>query len=248
MKKESSLVGSAILANLTQIIFCFIIFFISRFVSYSNLAFQIGMLLIEIALWIILGFRYSMYDDIKEFSKTVKSVLLVLLPIIIITIIGYFIHFSGATQGKAWSQFFFFGSPLIFYNRPIILIGRLIKGNAYYLFIINYLLIFISYLMGGLVAFSIKNGNRRKKERMAQNRLNRDRRREMSEGRTSPIPREELENSDRIRRGSNQNISGEIKKEGRNPQNKKKQPEREHRASKSTSRKKNGAKRKWQHG
>jgi len=168
-KKETKYFSTAMLVNGLQLLLCFIIYIVGLIMSVNNVVIAIIMLIAQVLIWLICGFKVAVSGDMDKFGKVLLGVIIALFPIVLYTAISYCVSRFVAIDSQSWTHFFFLGGPLIFFNKPITLLMGLFKGNGYLLFIVNYAIIGISYLIGELFGYAINGGKRRKNKKIELN-------------------------------------------------------------------------------
>ena len=156
---------TAAMANIMQLVICFIAYFVGLFLNINNALLALILIIAEIGVWAICGFRLSMTTRIGSPVKLVGATLIALFPILFYTVLALLINANIPTDSQGWGHFFFIGGPLIFFNRPSAILVNMFKGDAYTLFFVNYAIIAASYLAGGLFGYAISapGANRREK-------------------------------------------------------------------------------------
>lgn len=166
MKKEINYVGTALAINVAQLILCFILYIVGSVLNLNNFFLAAIILAVELFIWFVCGTRFAVgKNDITKQREILFEIIYALSPIIIFTVVTLIISLlSGENTG--WNHFFFMGTPLIFYNRPAMLISKFIAGNAYIVFFINYALLAITMFLGGQFGLVLKKaGEKRRKKR-----------------------------------------------------------------------------------
>lgn len=193
--KKNMYIASGIFTNIAQLIFCFVVYLLTKLTPLTSTVALVFLLIVQVLLWMISGFRFGMQKNCDKISNVLISFLTVIAPIGIITLTAYILFFFKSSPGIEWARFFFFGGSLLFWNRPLRIFSLLIKNNAYIVFLINYAVLFVSYFVGGLFAVKIKIGNKKAREQAEIRRAQREKRRKEIEkmSYTGEINREEIE-------------------------------------------------------
>lgn len=164
-KKETRYFGTAMLVNGLQLLLCFIIYVVGMIVSVNNVVIAMVMLIAEVIIWLICGFKVAVSGDMDKVGKLFLAVLIALFPILLYTGISYGVSRFIPVESQGWTHFFFLGGPLIFFNKPITLLMAMFKGSGYLLFLVNYAVMGISYFIGELLGYAINGGKRRKNKK-----------------------------------------------------------------------------------
>ena len=161
---------TAAIANVLQIALCFFASFVGMFLNINNALLALILIIAEVGIWVICGFRLSMTARMDSPLKLVPAALIALFPVLFYTFVAWMISRTATQDTQGWTQFFFIGGPLIFFNRPSSILVNMFKGDAYTLFMVNYLIIFASYIAGGLFGYAISapGAKRREKREMKE--------------------------------------------------------------------------------
>lgn len=165
MKKETKYFSTAVLVNGLQLLLCFIIYLLSLIVNVNNIIIASVMLIAEVVIWLICGFKLSVSGNMNKFAKLFLGVFIAVFPILMYTGISYTVSKLVAVESQGWTHFFFLGGPLVFFNKPVSLLMGMFKGSAYILFGVNYIIITVCYFIGELFGYAINGGKRRKNKK-----------------------------------------------------------------------------------
>lgn len=165
MDTEIKYYTTAALGNVLQIALCFFATFVGMFLNINNALLALILIIAEIAIWAICGFRLALSANVSSPVKLVGAAFIALFPILFYTLVAYMSNAGASQDTQGWTQFFFIGGPLIFFNRPVAILINMFKGNAYGLFLANYAIIAASYIAGGLFGYAVFSPgvNRREK-------------------------------------------------------------------------------------
>ncbi len=177
MKKETTYIGSGIFVNFLHLLLCSLIFVINSLISTNSIIFMLIFIFLQFFIWFIGGFKYSIGNNVVEKKSIFISGIYAILPILIFSVITLMVSIFQKVDFQGWNEFFFLGAPLMFWNKPALLLSLIFEGNGYLLFFVNYLLLVISFFLGGNFAFSLKTGRnakRRKRKARVANSRNRE--------------------------------------------------------------------------
>ena len=151
------------LANLLQIAICFFATFVGMFLNINSALLALILIIAEISVWAICGFRLSMSVRMSSPLKLIGAAFIALFPILFYTVLALILK-GGEGESQNWTRFFFVGGPLIFFNRPVAMLVNLFKGDAYRLFFVNYGIMAVSYLAGGIFGYGLSAPAAKRKE------------------------------------------------------------------------------------
>lgn len=160
INKETKYFGTAILVNGLQLLLCFIIYLVSLIVGVNNVIIAGVMLIAEMLIWLVCGFKLAVSGKMNKFWNLFIGAFIAILPILVYTLIAYGVSKLTPIDSQGWTEFFFLGGPIIFYNKPITLLMSIFRGHGYLLFAANYVIIAVCYFIGEFFGFVINGGKR----------------------------------------------------------------------------------------
>lgn len=163
--KETKYFATAMLVNGLQLLLCFIIYLVSLIIGVNNVIIAGVMLIAEMIIWLVCGFKLAVSGKMDKFWKLFVGAFIAIVPILVYTSIAYGVSKLVPTQSQGWTEFFFLGGPLIFYNKPVTLLMSIFRGHGYLLFAANYVIITVCYFIGEFFGFVINGGKRMMKNK-----------------------------------------------------------------------------------
>lgn len=158
--KETKYFATAMLVNGLQLLLCFIIYLVSLIIGVNNVIIAGVMLIAEMIIWLVCGFKLAVSGKMDKFWKLFVGAFIAIAPILVYTSIAYGVSKLVPTQSQGWTEFFFLGGPLIFYNKPVTLLMSIFRGHGYLLFAANYVIITVCYFIGEFFGYVINGGRR----------------------------------------------------------------------------------------
>lgn len=162
MEKETKYIFNAALVNVIQLVLGIIVYILGLFLNINSLFLGVIFMVVQVLIWIICGFRLAANGNIKNFMFMIGASILAVVPILVFLTAGYSTMYFTKVDTQGWSEFFYFIGPLIFFNKPGILLARFFTANGYLIFIVNILILFVSYIIGEIIG-RIINPSKNKK-------------------------------------------------------------------------------------
>ncbi len=165
-KSEKNIISYAVIVNIIHIVLC-LLFYSVRLLGWSQqTVMQLIFFSVEILIWFIAGIMYGLGMKITKIKDGLLFALISLLPILILTGAGAIIGFTSNPEVANWAEFFFLGSAINFWHRPVILLTKFLSNSAYLLFAVNIGILFLVSSFGVNYAISANRmKNKRKKSR-----------------------------------------------------------------------------------
>lgn len=151
----------AVIGNLLHLGMCFIYSFISN----KSIVMSISFTILILAMYFILGLRYSISGEKKREISVLQLSIVTALPIIIFLITGQILEgMQGLSSIQNYSLFYIIGAPMLFWSKPFESIMVLFEKNSIYIQMdISVAVVILVLLIGGYIGSFIKKSRESKK-------------------------------------------------------------------------------------
>ena len=162
--KKNNLLSTVILVNIFQLILCCIINLLVEKNIFNNQATLISVFVIENLIWFVFGNLYASKQKDRKIYKAFSYALTAILPIALLTALGYVLNMYSDSSIGNWTEYFFLGAPLNFWHKPIYCLVSYFN-NIYLLFALNIASLFLISAIGVIYKYLVKiiRNNKRKK-------------------------------------------------------------------------------------
>ena len=173
MKRNSTILGSALLVNLIQLILCVILYTIGKVIG-INTFLALIVFIIELFIWFVVGFRFVISYTDSKISSLILAMVYAIIPIFVYTFITFMLSIIIPEANQGWSQFFFALSPVVFINRPGVFLAKIFTSNGYIALFLNCVCMAAAFYVGEILALGFKTGKQKITDRRerADNRYN----------------------------------------------------------------------------
>ena len=154
--REKSLTGYLIGINLFHVLLCFGVMMLRKYEFYEALKLKWAALIVTVMLWYVFSYITALGSYMSKRSVAVGFALLSVLPISILTGISFGL---GYINGAGWLKFFFIGSSVNYYFRPMAGLLRFLPASAYLYYAVCILAMAVLSMLG---AFSGMEASRKK--------------------------------------------------------------------------------------
>ncbi|RBP36682.1 hypothetical protein [Garciella nitratireducens] len=172
-KKENCIIKSVIIGNFGHIVLSFITGIIIHIMAnFESLSFYEGfknailfiLFILTLGFWFYMGILSTKYDREDIYKTGIITAIISILPAAFFTIISsvFSIYLRNADGLTIWNAFYIFGGPTLFWHRPFSFIIQLVvssgfKGNGYFIYFIDLLLIALVIFTGAIFFGTSKN-------------------------------------------------------------------------------------------
>lgn len=170
MKRNSSILGSAILVNCLQLLLCVVIYTINKAINVNTLFLSPIFFIIELFIWFVIGFRFVISYTDEKISSLIIALLFAIAPILVYTLIAFILSVATPVAEQGWGEFFFALSPVVFINRPALFLARIFSGNGYVVFFLNCVFLAVAFYVGEILALGFKTGKKKINNRKSNQR------------------------------------------------------------------------------
>ena len=167
--KKNNLLGSVILVNVFQLILCCIINVLVEKNIFNNQITLISVFVIENLIWFIFGNLYASKQKERKIYKAFSYGIIAILPIALLTAIGFVLNIYSDPSVGNWTEYFFLGAPLNFWHKPIYCLVNYFN-NIYLLYLANIASLFLISAIGVIYKYIVKiiRNNKRKKRNISK--------------------------------------------------------------------------------
>lgn len=145
--REKSLTGYLIGINLLHVVLCFAVMMLRRYEFYEALRLKWAALILTVMLWYIFSYITALGSYMSKKSVAVGFALLSVLPITILTGISFGLSFI---REAGWLKFFFIGSSVNYYFRPMAGLLRFLPASAYLFYAVCIAVMAVLSMLGAL--------------------------------------------------------------------------------------------------
>lgn len=162
MNREKSLTGYLIGLNLLHVIVCFAVMLLRRYGIYDKLHLKWAALAIVLLLWFVFSYITALGSYMTKRSRAVGFGLLAVLPAAILAGACFGLSFI---EGGDWLKFFFIGSSVNYFFRPMAALLRFLPQSAYFFYVICILILAVCSALGALMGIEASTKKVRAKNR-----------------------------------------------------------------------------------
>ncbi|MPW25305.1 hypothetical protein GC105_05845 [Alkalibaculum sp. M08DMB] len=146
-KKWSDIIKFAVVGNILHLI----VSYIYTFDESKSMAVSGAILALTVTIWLLTGFAFGIRPDRKNEVEMMMLSLVSILPITIYLIACQVLEgLSNISEIQHFSLFYFLGTPVLFWNKPFVLIMNLFgESNIYIQLDINVAVVFLIIFIGG---------------------------------------------------------------------------------------------------
>ena len=145
--REKSLTGYLIGINLLHVILCFAVMMLRRHEFYETMKLKWAALILTVMLWYIFSYIAALGSYMSRKGTAVGFALLSVLPIALLTAVSFALSF---VPGGGWLKFFFIGSSVNYYFRPLSGLLRFLPSSAYLYYAVCIVLMAVLSMLGAL--------------------------------------------------------------------------------------------------
>ena len=147
MNREKSLTGYLIGINLVHIVLCFAVVLLRRYGVYEPLKLKWVALVAVVFLWYLFSYLAALGSYMSRKKTAVGFSLMAIMPVTILTAVCFALSF---VPGGGWLKFFFIGSAVNFYFRPLAAVVRFLPDSAYIFYAVCIAVMIVTSLLGAL--------------------------------------------------------------------------------------------------
>lgn len=162
MNREKSLTGYLIGINLLHMVIAFAVMLLRRYSIYDRLHLKWIALAAVLLLWFVFSYITALGSYMSKKSKAVGFGVLAVLPSALLAGICFGLSFVG---GGDWLKFFFIGSSVNFFFRPMAALLRFLPASAYFFYLISILVLMICSTAGAMLGVDASSKKVRVKNR-----------------------------------------------------------------------------------
>lgn len=162
MNREKSLTGYLIGLNLLHVILCFAVMLLRRYGIYDKLHLKWAALAAVLLLWFVFSYITALGSYMSKRSRAVGFGLLAVLPAALLSGACFGLSFIA---GGDWLKFFFIGSSVNYFFRPMAALLRFLPQSAYFFYLICVLILAVCSMAGALMGIEASTKKVRAKNR-----------------------------------------------------------------------------------
>lgn len=166
VNKEKSLTGYLLGINVAHIVICCIVMLLRRYELFTTSYVRYALLALTLIVWFVFAFLSALGS---KMAKAKYAFLFSFLSVVPITLIVIACFILSLFEGMGWFKFFFIGSTVNFYFRPMVSIASVINMSAYLFYAVCIVLLFIVCFIGAAIGINTDKKKDRNKNHKKEN-------------------------------------------------------------------------------
>lgn len=172
VNKEKSLTGYLLGINVAHIVICSVVMLLRRYELFTNTYVRYALLALTLIVWFVFAFLSSLGS---KMTKAKYAFLFSFLSIVPITLIVIACFILSLFEGLGWFKFFFIGSTVNFYFRPMVSVSSVINMSAYLFYAVCIVLLFVACFIGAAIGINTDKKKDRNKNHKKENKASKPR-------------------------------------------------------------------------
>ncbi len=166
VNKEKSLTGYLLGINVAHIVICSIVMLLRKYELFTSSYVRYAILAVTLIVWFVFAYLSALGSKMTKAKYAFLFSFLSIMPITLIVIVCFILSLF---EGLGWFKFFFVGSTVNFYFRPMVSVVSVINMSAYLFYAVCIVLLFIACFVGASIGINTDKKKDRNKNRKKEN-------------------------------------------------------------------------------